>query len=126
MSSLVNYISSWWVTPTTTLKTGADESRSTITTITTVPVKKTDDIVYLVSVSDLVSVKLRPVKDTIPAPARNMPPISKFHLSMLNQAQLKAILNVKLRPIVKTQKPVYFPPKHPVLVELLSVRPVVD
>ena len=134
MSSLVNYISSWWVTPETTVKTGAETTNnldippvppSTINHVTNDQKNISDGVVYLVSVSDLVSVKLRPVNDTVPAPARNMPHISKFQLTMLNQAQLKSILSVKLKPVVKIQKPVSYLPRHPVLQELLSRRPVV-
>ena len=61
MSSLVNYLSSW-VISTKNLETPIDSAKI-------VP----ENIIYLVSVSDLVGVKLKPVKNIIPAPARNMP-----------------------------------------------------
>ena len=113
MSSLVNYLSSW-VISTKNLETPIDSAKI-------VP----ENIIYLVSVSDLVGVKLKPVKNIIPAPARNMPYISKFELNMLNQAQLKSILSVKLKPIEKIQKPTFYLPNHPVLRELLTVRKIV-
>ena len=113
MSSLVNYLSSW-VISTKNLETPIDSAKI-------VP----ENIIYLVSVSDLVGVKLKPVKNIIPAPARNMPYISKFELNMLNQAQLKYILSVKLKPIEKIQKPTFYLPNHPVLRELLTVRKIV-
>ena len=113
MSSLVNYLSSW-VISTKNLETPIDSAKI-------VP----ENIIYLVSVSDLVGVKLKPVKNIIPAPARNMPYISKFELNMLNQAQLKSILSVKLKPIEKIQKPTFYLPNHQVLRELLTVRKIV-
>ena len=76
---------------------------------------------FLVSVDELLSVKLKPVIDIIPSPARNMPHVSKFQLHMLNKAQLKAILNVKLNHINKDiyTKPKVYYPRHPVLKELM-------
>ena len=115
MESIVNYITSWLVTTTDKKETIETQSYD----------KTKEDIVYLIDVSDLLKVKLKPLKDTIPSPARNMPHISKFELSMLNQAQLKSILNVKLKPVKKPDKPNSFVPRHPVLQELLQVRPII-
>lgn len=114
MTSLVNYLSSWVITPPKIVQQELDK-----------PTVSKENIIYLVSVSDLVSVKLKPVKNIIPAPARNMPHISKFELNMLNQAQLKSILSVKLKPVEKIQKPTFYLPNHPVLRQLLTVRKIV-
>ena len=73
---------------------------------------------YLISINDLKSVNLTPVKNIIPGPSRNMPPFDKVNLRMLNKAQLNAILNVKLKPVIKKEKTIYYPPRHPVLNEL--------
>ena len=107
MSSLVDYINSWWYTPETNQEN--IESKP----------------VYLVSTADLLAVKLKPIKNVIPAPARNMPHVNKFQLHMLNQAQLKAILSVKLKHVEKQTKPKVYQPRHPVLLELLQKRSIV-
>ena len=73
---------------------------------------------YLISINDLKSVNLIPLKNIIPGPARNMPPFDKVNLKMLNKAQLKQVLSVKLRPTIKNKKPEYYQPRHPVLNEL--------
>ena len=133
MSSLVDYISSWWITPDT------DSRDANVDALSPPPLAPplapklkaqpdpdiSEGIVYLVSVSELLSVKLKPPKDIIPAPARNMPHITKFQLNMLNRAQLKAILSVKLKPVKKPTKPKVYAPRHPVLRELLAHRPMV-
>ena len=107
MSSLVDYISSWWIAPETdSTDAKADALSPPPLAPPLAPKLKaqpdpdiSEGIVYLVSVSELLSVKLKPPKDIIPAPARNMPHITKFQLNMLNRAQLKAILSVKLKPV---------------------------
>ena len=129
MSSLVDYISSWWIAPKT------DSTDANVDALSPPPLAPklkaqpdpdiSEGIVYLVSVSELLSVKLKPPKDIIPAPARNMPHITKFQLNMLNRAQLKAILSVKLKPVKKPTKPKVYAPRHPVLRELLAHRPMV-
>ena len=49
-----------------------------------------------------------PVKDIIPGPSRNMPPMfDKVDLRNLNKAQLDAILSVKLKPTPPIVKKVY-------------------
>ncbi len=105
MSSLVNYLKSWLYTP--------EKIHETTMTVPHV-------INYLVSIDELNSVKLKPIKTIIPAPARNMPRMNKFKLHMLNKAQLHAILNVKLKPVKLSTKPTTYLPRHPVLQELLS------
>jgi hypothetical protein len=76
---------------------------------------------FLISIDQLKSVNLQPPKNIIPAPARNMPPMfDKIDLRNLNKAQLDCILNVKLKPIPKIEKIVYYEPRHPVLSELLK------
>jgi hypothetical protein len=122
MSSLVGYINSWWYVPES-----IHENTMVVPTPPPAPVLKSNsepsnNIVYLVSVNELLSVKLKPVTDIIPSPARNMPHINKFQLHMLNQAQLKAILSVKLKPVKLPIEPKKYPPRHPVLRELLLTR----
>ena len=76
---------------------------------------------YLITLNDLKSVDLQPVKGIIPAPSRNMPPLfDKINLQNLNKAQLDCILNVKLKPTPKVEKILFYGPRHPVLVELLK------
>ena len=82
-------------------------------------VKKETPKKYLINIADLKSVNLQPVKDIIPGPSRNMPPMfDKVDLRNLNKAQLDAILNVKLKPTPPIVKKVYFEPRHPVIKEL--------
>lgn len=84
-------------------------------------IEKNLDKKYLITLSDLKSVNLQPVKDIIPAPSRNMPPLfDKINLQNLNKAQLECILNVKLKPTPKVEKIIYYEPRHPVLAELLK------
>jgi len=113
MSIVFNYINSWLYTPELNLDA--------------TPVIKTSDktTIYLVSATELLSVKLKPVTDVIPSPARNMPNINKFQLHMLNKAQLSAILSVKLKSVKRPLKPMVYLPRHPVLRELLSTRTLV-
>lgn len=112
MSSLVNYINSWWY--------GPEQNKEEINTKLGEDTKKNvSDIICLITVNDLKNVKLKPVKDIIPSPARNMPPINKFHLNMLNKAQLEAILSVKLRPVPPFHIKKY-ESRNPVLRELLQ------
>ena len=140
MTSLVEYINSWWITPEQN-----NDGTSAVPPVPPVPPdlhvqnssssdipkeepnsktipkpkEPTTNIVYLISVNDLLKVKLKPVKDVVPSPARNMPVIDKFQLHMLNQAHLKEILNVKLRPI--PPRPIRkYEHRHPVLREMLE------
>ena len=113
MSSIVNYLSSWIYEPEE--KGEISDNKET----------KETTVSYLISADDLMSVKLKPLKNIIPAPARNMPHITKFELNKLNQAHLKAILNVKLKPVELAIKPDKYLPRHPVLLELLSTRKLV-
>jgi len=117
MSSLVDYINSWWYTPDGSSE-GSPGTNEENTEATSTPV-------YLVSRDELLAVKLKPIKDVIPAPARNMPHMNKFQLHMLNQAQLRAILNVKLKHIERKVQPKVYQPRHPVLKELLQRRSLV-
>ena len=120
MSGLVEYISSWWVYPqenedkklqeNNTDKKYQDDSRAT----------KRESIRVLISPKDLLSVKLTPIKNVIPAPARNMPCMDKFSLSILNKAQLKEILSIKLRKTKIRSPRKKFIHRHPVLKELLE------
>ena len=87
MSGLVNYLSSWWnSSEPNQVGTSVDTSPSSESFVK-IPLSPIP--VLLVSANDLLQVKLKPVINVIPAPARNMPPIDKFQLGMLNQAQLK-------------------------------------
>lgn len=123
MSLLVDYISSWLYTPETNNENNGNIPHAP--PLTPSLKSKETDIVYLVSSDDLLSVKLKPVSNVIPAPARNMPNIDKFQLHMLNQAQLSSILSVKLKPVNRCTKPRVYPPRHPVLQELLLRRTVI-
>ena len=83
--------------------------------------QKNDDFIKVgyVSINDLKSVNLNPVKDIVPNPSRNAPPFfEKVDLRNLNKAQLDAILNVKLKPTPPIIKKIYFEPRHPVIREL--------
>ena len=74
---------------------------------------------YLITINELNSVNLNPVKDVIPGPSRNMPSsFDKVNLQNLNKAQLQQILNVKLKPIIVKEKILFYEPRHPVLYEL--------
>lgn len=76
---------------------------------------------FLISIDELKSVNLQPCKNIIPGPSRNMPPMfDKIDLRNLNKAQLDCILNVKLKPVPKFEKIIYYEPRHPVLIELLK------
>ena len=89
--------------------------------------KDNDDFVKIgfVTINDLKSVNLNPVKDIIPNPSRNAPPFfEKVDLRNLNKAQLNCILNVKLKPIPPIEKKVY-EVRHPCLREILSKRAMV-
>lgn len=131
MSSLVNYLHSWWVTPDTSENSGVTDNESNdvippvAPELSETPSNIPNEIVFLVSTKELLSVKLKPVKNVIPAPARNMPCINKFELHKLNQAQLKEILNVKLKHVKQREKTKKYEPRHPVLKELLERRPVI-
>jgi hypothetical protein len=87
-----------------------------------------DDFVKVgfVSINDLKSVNLNPVKDIVPNPSRNAPPFfEKVDLRNLNKAQLNCILNVKLKPIPQLEKVKVYEVRHPCLRELLSKRVMV-
>jgi hypothetical protein len=115
MSALFSYIGYWWSSPEDQNGVEADKSTNII------PKSFTDKKpLSLISQSDLIKVKLNPPKDIIPAPARNMPPVDKFTLNVLNQAQLKQIMSVKLKKTKHKEKVIYYEPRHPVLKELLQ------
>ena len=83
------------------------------------PVENKSEKKYLITINELKSVNLNPVKDVIPGPSRNMPPsFDKVNLQNLNKAQLQQILNVKLKPIIVKEKILFYEPRHPVLYEL--------
>lgn len=89
-----------------------------------------DDFVKIgfVSIKDLKSVHLTPVREIVPNPSRNAPPcFSKVDLRNLNRAQLNCILNVKLRPIPPPLDPKLrmYEVRHPCLRELLKKRNVI-
>ena len=87
-----------------------------------------DDFVKIgfVTINDLKSVNLTPVKDIVPNPSRNAPPFfEKVDLRNLNKAQLNCILNVKLKPITQMEKVKVYEVRHPCLRELLSKRNIV-
>lgn len=118
MSALFNYIGYWWSSPEDHNGVEADKTSNVI------PKSFSEErLLSLISPSDLIKVKLNPPKDIIPAPARNMPPLDKFTLNVLNQAQLKQIMSVKLKKTKHIEKVRYYEPRHPVLKELLQKNP---
>lgn len=120
MTSLVEYINSWLFTPKENNGgTSIVHKEPFLSESSSDTKENNDDIVCLISVNDLLNVKLKPVKDIIPSPARNMPVMNKFQLHMLNQAQLKEILKVKLRPTPPQPIRIY-EHRHPVLREMLE------
>ena len=119
MSALFNYIGYWWLSPEDQNGVEADKS------INVIPKSFSEERpLSLISPSELIKVKLNPLKDVIPAPARNMPPLDKFTLNVLNQAQLKQIMSVKLKKTKNKEKVIYYEPRHPVLKELLQKNPM--
>jgi hypothetical protein len=93
-----------------------------------VETKNDDDFVKVgfVTINDLKSVNLNPVKDIVPNPSRNAPPFfEKVDLRNLNKAQLNCILNVKLKPIPQLEKIKVYEVRHPCLRELLSKRAMI-
>ena len=85
MSGLVNYLSSWWESPDNQEGTNVDKPVPNPVP-NPPPIKnniKLRDTVLLITANDLLLVKLKPVHNVIPAPARNMPLIDKFQLEML-------------------------------------------
>ena len=113
---MINYIYSFWDEPNKSSKN--NEIYHTNENIE-------DEYSYidkklLINVEDLVKINLKPPNNIIPGPSRNMPPIDKFNLRMLNKAQLDTILSVKLKPIPIREMNRYYEPKHPVLRELLQ------
>lgn len=82
--------------------------------------------VGFISIADLKSVNLQPVKNIIPNPARNAPPcFKKVDLRNLNRAQLNSIMNVKLKPTPKVDRIRTYEVRHPCLRELLTKRNIV-
>lgn len=73
---------------------------------------------FLITPEDLKKAKLDFNKEVIPAPSRNMPSLDTFELSIFNKAQLQEILSIKLKPVTKSEKPIYYPPRHPVIKEM--------
>lgn len=125
MLSIVNYITSLFFT-------GISEDQ-------TIPVappyfKENNDnfdFVFLISKNDLTNVKLKPVSNRKKINADELlkvklKPVKKekrkkpFNLNSLTKDQLKKILNVKLKKVKVSRKPVVFEPSHPVLRELLN------
>ena len=106
MSTFINLVSSWLLTQEMDSEIEEPESK-----------------IMLISVNDLINVKLKPVKNIMPSPARNMPPIDKRRLGELNKAQLKEILSIQLKPLKKKNSIKIYMPRHPVLRELLETVP---
>lgn len=120
MYSLVDYIRSWWSPPADIDLESSANFRNIVTSIDS-DIKRSL-LPPLVSPNDLLSVKLKPPDDIIPAPARNMPSIDPISLYTLNKAQLQQILSVKLKKVPKRPRKKYYEPRHPVLRELLQTR----
>lgn len=81
---------------------------------------------FLITSNDLNKVNLKPPNNIIPNPSRNMPLMNRFNLAILNKAQLKLIMNVKLKPTEPVTKQKYYEPRHPVLKELLFKRKQIE
>lgn len=82
--------------------------------------------VGFISIQDLKSVNLHPVKNIIPNPSRNAPPcFTKVDLRNLNRAQLNSIMSVKLKPTPKVEKKHIYEVRHPCLRELLTKRNII-
>ena len=109
MSILYNYFFNYQTETTAEKETGYISDEFTIVE----PDKK-----YLITLNDLKSVGLKHTKDVIAAPSRNMPLINTLSLLKSNKAQLEEIMNIKLKPVKLNIKPVYYPPRHPVIREL--------
>ena len=126
MSSLIDYLNSWWYdsTPTENHENSADDivpPAPPVTPVTPVGQFSSKGLPCLpIKFSDeLLKIKLRSIN--IPGPARNMPPtmpLSRFQLNMLTKGHLDAILNVKLKKVNVPPRPSYFETRHPVLKEL--------
>ena len=75
---------------------------------------------YTVTLKDLKSVKLRNSKIkpmfVIDKPVQKY--LSKNGNLLLSSSQLKEILNIKLKPTIVNKKISYYPPRHPVVLEL--------
>jgi hypothetical protein len=118
MASIVEYLSAWWWnSPDPNLEVNVPLAPPLRHDETDEKKNKTKS---LISIEDLISIKLKPVKNYIPAPARNMPAMNKYKLCMMNKAQLQEILRTRLKHVPKRQKKKSFIPRHPVLKELLS------
>lgn len=78
--------------------------------------------VGFISIKDLKSVQLHPVKDIIPNP---LPCFTKVDLRNLNRDQLNSIMSVKLKPIPKVEKNRNYEVRHPCLRELLTKRNII-
>lgn len=124
MSSLVNYLSSWWISPEQNLEGTSTDVTSTPKKLnnTSIQKKKTYKRSLVgISAQDLLSVKLKSVKYS---PARNIPPqLSYSKLDMINKIQLQDILNVKLKSVKPNKKKTIFLPRNPVLKEILQKVP---
>lgn len=119
MSIILEYLLGPWWTQNTLSNESVNVTEKNMST-TQSPSQKEVTTKMLISPSDLLNVKLKPVVNVIPGPARNMPLMNSFNLSMLNRAQLQEILKVKLRPTKIIEKKIHYEPKHPVLRELLN------
>ena len=75
---------------------------------------ETENKKYLISANDLKSVNLIPIKEILP----NKSKANKVNTRMLNRKEAENILNVKLKPVIRNKKIIYYSPRHPVLNEL--------
>lgn len=108
MSSLYYYFMSYFY----------DDNSKELVVAKEIPHEEIKPKKFLISFEELNNVNLKPSKDVIPAPSRNMPLIDTFELNLSNKAQLDEILNIKLKPTIVNKKPTYYPPKNPVIKEL--------
>ena len=132
MSGLINYLSSWVYAPIDENNTDnllkvppapplIINSKSTLKpslSVSTPKKERPKEEKTLITMEDLLKIKLKPISDSIPGPARNMPVMSKFQLNILTKGHLQAILSVKLRKITVSPRQKVFINRHPVLREL--------
>lgn len=118
MTSLLNYFISF-ISPDTISNTEITANKYNVTEEFESDYSVVDKK-FLISAEDLEKVDLKPLGEIIPAPSRNMPPLSRVNLQSLNKAQLNTILNVQLKPTPPRETNKTYESRHPVLRELIS------
>ena len=75
---------------------------------------------FIVSLNDIKSVNLQPVKPNLNKPKQQNNKFEKVNMRCLNKSQLDAIMNVKLKHIEINNENKVYEHRHPVLKELLD------